>query len=148
MKIAVYFSFIFLLAFSAQAQKIHDKDDEKIKSLKVAHITKSLDLTESEAAKFWVIYNKYEKKNDELYSSQWCDVKNGLETVENVDENTAKTLVEQYINIKKESAQLKAEFVKELEKVISYRKILALKKAENDFHRILIKQYKDDQTNN
>ena len=36
--------------------------NEKIKSLKIAHITKTLDLTTSEAEKFWPIYNTFENK--------------------------------------------------------------------------------------
>ncbi|MDT0295367.1 hypothetical protein ACFQ3R_14540 [Mesonia ostreae] len=141
MKKIIYIAFIFL--FSSQLM-LAQTDDEKIKSLKIAHITKALDLSKKEAESFWPIYNEFEEKTDNLYEVKWCDVKNGIDLIDTIDEETAKILVEQYVSLKEESAALKGEFVKELHQVISYKKILMLKKAERDFHKILLKQYKRD----
>ncbi|WP_340154759.1 hypothetical protein [uncultured Winogradskyella sp.] len=41
-------------------------DREKIKTLKIAHITEQLDLSKSEAEKFWPIYNANEEAKDKL----------------------------------------------------------------------------------
>jgi len=141
MKKIIYIAFVFL--FSSQLM-FAQTDDEKIKSLKIAHITKALDLSKKEAESFWPIYNEYDEKTDHLYEVKWCDVKNGIDLIDTIDEETAKNLVEQYVSLKKESAALKGKFVKELHHVISYKKILMLKKAERDFHKILLKQYKRD----
>ena len=43
----------------AQADNDVDKDDQ-IKALKIAYITKQLDLTPDEAQKFWPVFNQYE----------------------------------------------------------------------------------------
>ena len=142
MKKILYIAFIFL--FSSQLISAQDNDDEKIKALKISHITKALDLSQKEAESFWPIYNQFEEKTDKLYEAKWCDVKNGIDLIEEIDEATAKTLIEQYVSLKKESADLKGEFVEKLHQVISYKKILMLKKAERDFHRILLEQYKKD----
>lgn len=141
MKKLIYIVFIFL--FSSQIISAQT-DDDKIKSLKIAHITKALELSKEEAEGFWPIYNTFEQKTDDLYEVKWCDVKNGIDLIDTIDEETAKNLVEQYVTLKKESAALKGEFVNELHRVISYKKILMLKKAERDFHKILLKQYKKD----
>lgn len=141
MKKIIYIAFIFL--FSSQMISAQT-DDDKIKSLKIAHITKALDLSKKEAEGFWPIYNKFDEKTDNLYEVKWCDVKNGIDLIDTIDEETAQNFVEQYVSLKKESAALKGEFVEELHQVITYKKILMLKKAERDFHKILLKQYKRD----
>lgn len=132
------------MPFCGNAQKDHDHDDEKIKSLKTAYLTEQLELTSKEAEKFWPIYNAYEKKEDALYKEKWCDVKNGLNNIDNINNTKAESLVQEYISLKEESLTLKKEFYKDLKKVISSRKILQLKKAEHDFHKILLKKYSEE----
>ena len=51
------------MSINSFAQK-HDK--EKIKALKVAHITEQLDLTAKEAQAFWPVYNANEEAHYKL----------------------------------------------------------------------------------
>ncbi|WAC02058.1 hypothetical protein N7U66_20040 [Lacinutrix neustonica] len=46
-----------LLSINAYSQRI---DKEKVKVLKIAHITEQLDLTAQEAQAFWPVYNANE----------------------------------------------------------------------------------------
>jgi hypothetical protein len=46
-----------LCLYQAQAQ---DSKEEMLESLRVAYITKQLELTPNEAEKFWPVYNKYQ----------------------------------------------------------------------------------------
>ena len=58
---------LFLVTFSIYAQ--NDKTDEKrekIKAFKVSFLTTELELTPTEAEKFWPIYNAYDDKQLEL----------------------------------------------------------------------------------
>jgi len=58
-----------LLSFNFYAQSDKDKFKEKreqIKAMKVAFLTTELDLTSSEAEKFWPLYNTYDDKQFEL----------------------------------------------------------------------------------
>ena len=59
----------FLLAFisitgfaSAQDEQPSEKKQANIEALKVAFITKELELTPDEAQKFWPVYNQYSKE--------------------------------------------------------------------------------------
>ena len=55
--------FALLLSVNLYAQK---PNKEKVKALKVAHITEQLDLTAKEAQAFWPVYNTNEEANDKL----------------------------------------------------------------------------------
>src|SRR6187431_2294722 len=60
-----------LLSFNFYAQIQSDKDKfkekrEQIKAMKVAFLTTELDLSSSEAEKFWPLYNTYDDKLFEL----------------------------------------------------------------------------------
>lgn len=129
---------VMLLSFSVCAQ--HEGDD-KIKALKASYLTETLSLTPKEAEKFWPIYNDFDARTNALYDQKWCEVKNGLDTIDDVDEAAADDLLDEYIGLKAESLQLKREFIKQLKTVISSQKILRLKKAEHDFHKILLEKY-------
>ena len=54
MKRFILYSFFILSGFSIQAQ-----NGNRLEALKIAYITKKMDLSPEEAQKFWPIYNKY-----------------------------------------------------------------------------------------
>ena len=64
MKKLITLSLLFLLTFNVFSQ--HKERDERIKTLKIAFITERLAFTESEAQKFWPIYNAFEDENNKL----------------------------------------------------------------------------------
>ncbi len=50
------------VSFSVFAQKGPEKDRERIQAEKIAYITQELDLSPSEAEKFWPLYNEVQKE--------------------------------------------------------------------------------------
>ena len=135
----IFYLTIFLFTCQTFSQ---NEEDKKIESLKTAFITDALSLNKKEAQKFWPIYNYYEKKKDSLYEDKWCRVKNGLNTIENIEEKKAEELLDTYLQMKEERLELRKSFIEELKKLISNKKILMLKKAEHDFHKMLLEKYK------
>lgn len=65
-----------LIGFTAAAQMNPESREQKVQALYVAYITKELQLTESEAQKFWPIHQQYDNEikavqaNDELSRQQ------------------------------------------------------------------------------
>ncbi|MFT3936829.1 MAG: hypothetical protein QM726_24605 [Chitinophagaceae bacterium] len=49
---------ILLLALGSLLN-VHAQDGEKLQALKIAYLTKKLDLSPEEAQRFWPVYNKY-----------------------------------------------------------------------------------------
>jgi len=137
---------LFLISFSFYAQS--DKTDEKrekIKAYKVSFLTTELELTSNEAEKFWPIYNAYDDKQYELRHEKMKTYLRKLndDNVNSLSEKEAATLLSQIESTDKELFVLKEKYMSNLKKVLSAKKILKLKKSEDDFNRKLLKQYKE-----
>lgn len=137
---------LFLVSFSfyAQNDKIDEKR-EKIKAFKVSFLTTELELTPAEAEKFWPIYNAFDDKQYELRHEKMKTYLRKLndDNVNSISEKEACTLLSQIESTDKELFVLKEKYMANLKKVLSSKKILKLKKSEDDFNRKLLKQYKE-----
>lgn len=123
-------------------------ESDKIQQLKIAFFTEELNLTASEAKRFWPVYTKHNKKYEELRSEKWSKIKSRLDTIENLSSKESDELLLDYMNYKRTRVEYREEFVKNLKEVISPKQIMMLKKAEYDFHKKLLKQYQSDKTSN
>jgi len=74
-KIIIAISFVFFGSYICIAQDGNEKKFQRIEAIKIAYITRELDLTPDESQKFWPIYNEYfaeikkarqENVNDEI----------------------------------------------------------------------------------
>jgi Spy/CpxP family protein refolding chaperone len=142
---------LFLVSFSfyAQSEKTDEKR-EKIKAYKVSFLTTELELTSNEAEKFWPIYNAFDDKQYELrhdkMKAYWRKLDDG--NVNSISEKEAATLLSQIESTDKELFVLRQKYMANLKKVLSPKKILKLKKSEDDFNRKLLKQYKEKASKN
>ena len=142
----LYIVLFLFVSFSIAAQ---DKkaNYEKIKALKVAYFTEQLELTPEEAAKFWPIYNTYDKKLMELHFSERMNIKNQVKDLGGVDalnDKQAKEIATNFLALDKLTHETMNEFSTELLKVLTYKKFLKLQEAENDFKRKLIKRLRGE----
>lgn len=109
---------------------------EKIKTLKIAFITEKLDLTSSEAEKFWPIYNAFDSSFMKLKHESMRSLKENLnKEIETLTEKEAASNLNELTAIEDQLTQLKQGFRSQLEGVISNKKILLLKIAEDGFNR-------------
>ncbi|MGV3696018.1 sensor of ECF-type sigma factor [Flavobacterium sp.] len=138
--------FIVLISINAIAQDgpFIRKKKEQIKSLKVAFITNELSLTSDESAKFWPLYNAYEDRQQEIRKQKlrgYLD-RTDSESFDKLSDKEASNLLTQMESSEEELHQAKKKFIASLKGVISPLKILKLKKAEEDFNRKLLQQYR------
>lgn len=117
---------------------------EKVKALKVAYITKELSLTSAEAEKFWPIYNTYDEKQFDLRHTKMRTImkKYKDDGLDKLNDKEAATILSEMESIDEELVALRKKFVKEAKEIIGAKKVLQLKKAEEEFTRTLFKQYK------
>jgi hypothetical protein len=137
---------LFFATFSFYAQ--NDKTDEKrekIKTYKVSFLTTELELTSTEAEKFWPVYNAYDDKQFELRHEKMKVYLRKLDddNISTMSEKEAATLLSQIESTDKELYLLRDKYNTNLKKILSAKKILKLKKSEDDFNRKLLKQYRD-----
>jgi Skp family chaperone for outer membrane proteins len=136
-KIITIIFFVFLSGF-AQEQ---DRKSERIKNLKIAYISNNLDLTTQEAEKFWPIFNKFDDRKVELQAKKRMLMKKlKSDEVSSLAHKDNVKLLEESEKIEVDMMKNRQEFVKNLQGVISPQKILLLKKIEDDFKNLLLKQ--------
>ena len=119
------------------------KKKEQIKALKVAFITDELSLTPDEAAKFWPLFNAFEEKQQEIRKQKGSLNRMDDESFDELSEKEATTMLAKMESTEDELHQAKKKFIASLKGVISPIKILKLKKAEENFNRKLLQQYRD-----
>ena len=137
-------AFISLNAIAQDGSFIRKKK-EQIKALKVAFITDELSLTPDEATKFWPLFNAFEDKQQEIKKQKLKGYLDRMDddSFDKLSEKDAETMLAQMESTEDELYQAKKKFVASLKGVISPIKILKLKKAEENFNRKLLQQYRD-----
>jgi hypothetical protein len=136
--------FFTTFSFYAQNEKTDEKR-EKVKAYKISFLTTELELSSTEAEKFWPIYNAFDDKQFELrhekmkmYLSKLDD-----ESIGAMSEKEAASLLSQMESADKELYLLRDKYNSNIKKILSAKKILKLKKSEDDFNKKLLKQYRD-----
>ena len=133
---------LLLISFSGFTQDETSKK-EQIKALKTAFITTELELTSAEAEKFWPIYNAFEEKQFELRHEKIRSYQNRLEKdLSTISEKEAAQMLAKIEATEDELHQLRKKFNSDIKDVLSAKKIIKLRKAEENFHRKLLKQYR------
>ena len=116
---------------------------DKIRSLKVEFITEKLDLSFGEAENFWPIYNAFDKAYMELRHEKLKGLKDNLkEGINMLSEKEALSKLNEMTDIEDELVKLKQMFRYQLDGVISNKKILLLKIAEDGFNRRMMDRLK------
>lgn len=136
---------LFLLSIPTFAQQEMNEKKEQIRTLKVGFITNELSLTTDEAAKFWPIYNAFDDKQFELRHQKMKAFKARMddETLDKMTEKEAINLLAQMESTENELFQLRKKFISNLRSILPATKIIKLKKAEDDFNRKLLQQYRN-----
>jgi hypothetical protein len=132
------------ISFYAQGKKMLEKK-EQIYALKVAFITNNLSLTSTEAEKFWPIYNSFEQKQFELKHQKSISFikKMNDETLNKMSDKEALAVLTQMEASEDEMFQLRKKLIISLKNILSPVKIIKLKKAEEEFNKKLLQQYRD-----
>lgn len=132
--------FLFISASFFAQRKDRDKQSQ-IKALKVAYITTELNLTSDESSKFWPIFNAFENKQRVIRKENMLLFKNKLQT-EELSEREASNLIAQMESLETELHELRKKFISNLKDILPAVKIIKLKRAEDEFSRKLLQQYR------
>lgn len=137
---------VFFVSFSffAQGESMKDKK-EQIKALKAAFFTTELDFTTNEAERFWPIYNTFDDKQFELRHQKMKTYMRRMNdgSLDKITEKEANTFLAQIEDTEEELFLLRKKFMQNVKKILPAVKIVKLKKAEEDFNRKLLQQYRN-----
>lgn len=118
---------------------------ERIKALKIPFITEELELTPSEAEKFWPIYNSYDKRMHDLRERERDLFKEKFSksgSKNKLSESQAQNLIEKYNAIQKEKYQMESSLLRELTQKLPASKMVFLPEVERNFGKKLWEEYK------
>ena len=119
------------------------KFKERIKAQKTAFITTQLDLSTDEAQKFWPIYNEFEETIENIRTRDLRAIKKKLRNNPNIGEKEADALLEDLIIAEEKMHQAKVKLIRDLKGVIPSKKIIKLKRVEDEFNRRLLERLRD-----
>lgn len=118
---------------------------ERIKAYKTAYITQQLDLSSQEAEQFWPIYNAFEKQSFNIRILEVRDERKKIKEqggFEALTDKDAQEALHKFLQNEKEALKIKERLYKDLSPVLSPVKMLKLYKAEADFNKKLLSDYR------
>lgn len=133
---------VFLLTSATNFAQVGEKIQDRIKAQKIAFITDQLELTSEEAQQFWPIYNEFEDKVEKIKSEDLRPLKKEMRQGD-VSDKRAGEILEKLLEAETEMHNARLELVEDLKKVISAKKIIMLKVAEDQFNQKLLDKLKD-----
>ena len=141
--ILLFLTLTFFTSINSYSQEHREKD--RFKTLKVGFITETLDLTTKEAEKFWPIYNKYQDQIHLLRSSERSKLLKNIKErggLESLSDGEAETLLSNVLNINNQIHENEQNMFSDLKTVLSAKQLLKLHRAERDFNRKILEQFK------
>lgn len=132
-----------LLLFTLLAFGQADKRDQ-IKALKSSRIAAALNLTTTESQKFWPLYLNSDEKEYDIRHNKIRPLTLKLEEkgIDALSQKEALLYLVQLEAAEEEIVNLRKKLINDLKPVIGPKKILKLKKAEDDFNKLLLSKYK------
>ena len=133
------FLFLSLLTFTAIGQ---DDRHSQIRAMKTAYITEELNLSASEAEKFWSVYNSYRKDLWNLRHNKYKTLYDNYQySLDKIDHNKAIEMLSLAKQKELEELKLYDKFQSDLLKVLPAPKVFMLPRVEEGFKRKLLRWY-------
>lgn len=136
---------LFIMVFTMHISMAQKGPRERVKALKIAHITEQLDLSSEEAQEFWPIYNTHEKTMEALRKNERKSIRaiKQADGLDNISEKEASDFITSHLTTEEQKLIARKRLISDLKNIIPDKKILKLVKAEMDFNRRLLKQLRD-----
>lgn len=134
--------FIIPLLFLYQLSVGQDREArQKIEAARIALITERLGLTPEQAERFWPIYNEYNNQRRNLVQ-ELQEARRNVD-MKNLSEEQGQALMKLGLDIRERQVQLDKTYSQRLMQVISTMQMLSLRKAEDDFRRMIIQRLEE-----
>jgi len=123
----------------------HQDRWERYRSEKVAFLTDKLDLSPTEAQKFWPVYNEMDKERSEVQQERRDLDRQVREATETLSDKEIIKLTRDYASNAEKEGSLATKYNEQFLKILPAQKVLKLYKAENEFRMYMFRKYRDNQ---
>jgi len=134
----------FLISFVLMAQISLGQNREareRIESARIALITERLGLTPEQAQSFWPLYNQYNLERRAL-NQQFMQARKDID-INKMTEDEGRKLMKFGLEIKEKQLHLEKSYSERLNEVVSSQQMLSLRKAEEDFRKMIIQRLEE-----
>ncbi len=116
---------------------------EEIEAMKVAFLTRKLDLTPDEAKVFWPVYNQYQDELDVLRENHRKQRREAKEEMDGMSDKELEKLVDGEIQFRQNELDVIKKYNSQFKSVLPMKKVARLHRAEEDFKRELIQRIQE-----
>jgi DNA-binding MarR family transcriptional regulator len=117
---------------------------DNIESMKIAFLTRKLDLTPEEAQQFWPVYNQYTDKLQELRKKRRMESKDAKHNVDEMSDKDVEQSVDNEMVFRQKELDIQKEYHAKFKAVLPVKKVAKLYQAEEQFKRVLLDELKRD----
>jgi len=129
-------------SISAYSQRDRSKLEEHYRSQKIAFITERMELAPEEAEVFWPYYHEMEAQKKKLMDEMRKFRSNFPKEDSELEEKQALEILNYFSDHENSLTKLKDSYRKKFLKIVSAKKLILLHKAENDFRRHLLQEFR------
>jgi hypothetical protein len=139
------------IAPAAFAQPPHDDGPpdipeerlQEIKAQKSAYLTQKMNLTPEEAQRFWPVYNQYDEELETARREHMRYMRGMRQKEGQLTEKEANEMLDRQLAMHEKDLQIRKKYDPQLRKAIGAQKLVQLLKAEREFHREVMRRYRD-----
>jgi hypothetical protein len=126
-----------LIGFRLNAQ---NPNMERLNNYKIGFFTKKLNLTSSEAEKFWPVYNEYQKQKNDIQLEKILLIRNFNQNESTLSDKQISEIGDKLIAAISKESDLAVTFHDKLKEVLPPAKVIKYYQAENQYKAQLINE--------
>ncbi len=135
-RLILLFAIVMFLPQTANSQR--QQEAERIASYRIAFFTRRLDLTPTEAEKFWPVYNDYESRKNKLQQERAVLLRYINQNERNMSEAELLESADRLVTFPVEEAALTLELHEKLKAILPPVKVLRVYQTEQMFRNQLL----------
>ena len=117
-------------------------ESERLEPMRIAFITRALNLSSEEAKVFWPVYEEYKEELGSLTREKNRLQRELRQEMMSGNENKIESMSDEFIDISRKQYQLQETYHEQFKAILPIRKVVLLYKAEQDFNRRLLEELK------
>jgi len=138
----IFFAFIIsAMVATGQDGEQRERIKDKVKAQRVAYITQELELSETEAQKFWPVYNTYLSEIEQLRASL------DLKPRRDMSDKEAEDLMVAMLDGRSKEIEIQKKYIQKMKTAVPAKKIAMLFKVEREFKEKVISNIKERRKN-
>ena len=143
--IAIAFFRVWILSAAAQpgGGPPPGEKKEQIEAMKVAFLTRKLDLTPQEAQDFWPVYNQFQDEVENLREAHRKARKSAKDDFDEMADKDVEKLVDSEIAFRQNELDILKKYHAQFKQKLPMKKVARLYRAEEEFKRDLLKRIQD-----